>query len=264
MDNNSPIISSIHNARIKLARKLRDSKTRRSEAKFLVDGTKEIREAAEAGYSVECIFHSSECSDVLPVPASDGSLQPVTPEVLARISYGQRRDSAVAVVNTPELPLAELDINTSSIILVLDRTEKPGNLGACLRSASACGVDAVVLTSPICELFNPNTIRASRGAVFTLPIAIAQSAEAIDAFKRAQISVFAARVDAQRQLWDCSFRTGCAVVFGNEAEGLGDQWHRSDVQGYRIPMNQSTDSLNVSISAAVTLYEVVRQRTGGN
>lgn len=262
------MITSVHNPRVKQARRLREARARREHGLFLIDGEREIGLALAAGVEIESIFATpvepSRSGDPHSQPFQDMGpriLQLVSDEVLTRLSYGERGAAPVAVARQPALGLERLKWSADSLVLVLDRTEKPGNLGACLRSAAACGVDAVVLTQPVCELFNPNTIRASRGTVFTLPIAISTPGEFLSACASLGLSsIYAARVDAQTSLWDCRFAAGTALVFGSEAQGLGDEWQVDSVCPYTIPMTNRADSLNLSISAAVTLYEAVRQR----
>ncbi len=256
-----PIIESQHNAKIKRVIGLRDSSSRRRSGRFLIDGVREISLASKHGIELETIFVDENHQAELMAACGESVrnlLQPVTSKVLERISYGQRQSYPVAVGATPELTLAKLTMPPAPLILVLDRTEKPGNLGACLRSASACGVDAVILTQPVCELFNPNTIRASRGTVFTLAIAITACAAVRSICDQQNIQMYAARVDAQHSLWSQSFTSGSAFVFGSEAHGLGSEWE--GIPDFTIPMRGVTDSLNLSISAAITLYEAVRQR----
>ena len=167
----------------------------------------------------------------------------------------------VAVAKTPALEIERLQFASKKpLILVLDGIEKPGNLGACLRSAAATGADAVILTNPICDVFNPNAIRASRGCLFSVPLAVATSEEVIRLCSRLQIPVYTARVDGEIDFWRADFRGGAAIVLGNEAAGLQTSWSSSLCKSFVIPMCDDTDSLNVSISAAVTLYEAVRQR----
>lgn len=263
-----PTISSHQNPRVREVCRLRESRQRRKSGLFLVDGEKEILEAARAGLQFQAIYCTTEGAG-----SADGLadlrkynvdfehvVTLVTQDVLERLSYGQHTARPVAVAQTPELSLEQLSLNSTSRLLVLDRTEKPGNVGACLRTAAACGVDAVVLTDPICELHNPNTIRASRGAIFRIPVAEATSGELIQRCGELSIPISAARVDGQASVWDCELGSGFAIVFGNEADGLGRDWDRAGVGSFVIPMQHDTDSLNLSISCAVTLYESVRQR----
>lgn len=254
-------IESLHNPKIKRVAALRDSASRRRTGRFLIDGVREIMLAASHGIELETIFaDDSSLAELSAVGVGlPNVIQPVTSKVLARISYGQRQSYPVAVAVTPELSLSRLNLPSAPLVLVLDHTEKPGNLGACLRSASACGIDAIILAQPVCELFNPNTIRASRGTVFTLSIAMGTYEQVRDFCDQRDIQMFAARVDASQGLWSQSFLGGSALVFGSEAHGLGDEWQGT--LGFSIPMQGQADSLNLSISAAITMYEAVRQRS---
>lgn len=262
------MIESSQNPRIKRVVLLRKASQRRKSQRFLIDGVREIGLAMQSGIEIETVFldeaSKRDLSEALDRSGLGGGneriLQLVSPKVLAKISYGQREHCPIAVAVTPSLNLSRLSLQPRSIVLVLDQTEKPGNLGACLRTASACGVGAVVLTEPVCELLNPNTIRASRGTVFTLPIAVASREELLAFCKVADIPLFAARVQTAGELWKQDFRSGGALVFGSEAHGLGPEWNTDAIQSFTIPMRGAADSLNLSISAAVTLYEAVRQR----
>lgn len=253
------IIESLSNERIKQAIHLRRPQQRRRSGLFLIDGRREIELAADAKIEINAIFATEEQNSLL---SSDlqAKTHLVSNRVAERIGYGQRRDAPLAVAKTPSLSLD--DIALEGMILVLDRTEKPGNLGACLRTAQAAGVSTVVLTDPICEIFNDNAIRASRGAIFSTHLAQAERSEFLSYCSTHSLPVFCARVDGQNKLWDLDMSGNLAVVFGNEAEGLDSSWVGELVSSFTIPMADSaTDSLNLSISAAVTLFEGVRQRT---
>jgi TrmH family RNA methyltransferase len=257
-----PVISSLQNPTVKSVVRLRDARGRRQANEFLIDGNTEILRAIAAGLDLSIIFVEAGEGLPLELQRCEVPVQPVTRAVLEKISYGERGAAPVAVARTPDLPLSRLKLSSTALVLVLDRIEKPGNLGACLRTSAACGADAVILTNPVCEVFNPNTIRASRGAVFTLPVAIASVDELLQLAKGVGLKPWAARVDGSSSLWDCDFTGGSLVVFGSESQGLGDDWRREPVHSFQIPMSPRMDSLNVSISTAVTLYEAVRQRGG--
>lgn len=255
------MITSTSNPKIKETLRLRESSGRRKAKRFLIDGWQEIELAACCGIELVALFHSkSEAADRCVRLSHQPIFHQVSPGVLSKISYGQRGDSPVAVAATPELSTKEPQVASTDLVLVLDRTEKPGNLGACLRTASACGVTQVMLTDPICEVFNPNTIRASRGTVFTLPIRILTARDFRHHAITQELRVFCARVGQPKSLWDCKLKGGCSIVFGNEAHGLDEAWHAPEFNAFSIPMSGAADSLNLSISAAVTLYEAVRQR----
>lgn len=270
------VIQSFKNPRVKHALKLRESRSRRKCGEFLIDGETEICRALEHGIQISALFceaaalssqrilaHRNLAGESLrsATSALDVSVFDVSAAILKKLSYGERGDEPVAIAATPPRPLATLQLSAASRLLVLDQTEKPGNIGACLRTAAACGVDAVILCDPICELFNPNTIRASRGHVFSLPIAQTTTAEFLELAQQLGLPLLAARVDGEHSLWNLPLAAGFAVVFGNEASGLGANWKQPAVQTFQIPMAHTTDSLNLSISAAVTLYEAVRQQT---
>lgn len=257
------MIESRSNPKVKTVLQLRKSSARRESGQFLIDGVKELRHAMSSGIRIAQLFaspHSKDASMEVAVRESGGEVFEVSPSIMERISYGQRQDEIVAVARTPDLGLGSLDLHRRSLILVLDRTEKPGNLGACMRTASACGVDAVVLTNPICEAMNPNAIRASRGHLFRVPLAICTPKELHEKTSELGLGLLAARVDGEHDLWSEDFTQGCVIVFGNEAKGLEAEWNELMDHSFQIPMANASDSLNLSNSAAVTLYEAVRQR----
>lgn len=265
-----PIIESLQNPRIKQVVRLREAATRRKLGRFLIDGWREIELASRHGVQIETIFVDGTGDMAEPSASAHPSAgvehdlatrtQAVSSKVLERIGYGQRSDTPVAVAVTPQFELRQVAWEPPQVILVLDRTEKPGNLGACLRTAAAAGVSAVILTDPICEPCNPNTIRASRGSLFTVPLAVTSGALFRSFCAACQLPCFAARVDAAADLWQQDFSQGGAVLFGSEAHGLGPEWYDARVQGFTIPMQGTPDSLNLSISTALTLYEAVRQQ----
>jgi RNA methyltransferase, TrmH family len=257
------LISSPHNPFFRYCLSLRESRKRRQHQAFLVDGLVEIQRAAHHDWAIETIL----LGDQFDLPEIDQlaaeykiDVQRFTNKLFDRLIYGQSDKQPIAVAKQRMLALNSLALCSDSHVLVLDQTEKPGNLGACLRTAAACQISAVVLTNPICDLFNPNAIRSSRGAIFELPIAICTSEQFLSAAREFKLPIYAARVDSGCSLWDLELKSGTAVVFGNETHGLGSDWTGSQVQSFTIPMPGSPDSLNLSISAAVTLYEGLRQR----
>lgn len=256
-----PTIESLQNPRVKQALRLREAAQRRKLGRFLIDGRREIELAAAAGIELDTVFVSPDESWQCPAGLGPEIRQPVASKVLERISYGERQAEPVAVAVTPDFPLSRITWRPPQMLLVLDRTEKPGNLGACLRTAAAAGVGAVVLTDPVCEPWNPNAIRASRGNLFTLPLAVSTRQDFMEFCRQQHLPCWLARVDASsHSLWEQDFTGGGAIVFGNEAEGLGPAWQGPELQSFSIPMRGAPDSLNLSISAAVTLYEALRQR----
>jgi RNA methyltransferase, TrmH family len=260
-----PTIQSVHNATIKTVLKLRDAGVRRQKKQFLIDGVQEVSLAVANEFHIECVYYpesgsEAEENSLLAAGLPVSTLQPVSAAVMRKLAYGDRESSFVAVARYPSLELSHLKFTNPALILVLDGIEKPGNLGAAMRTAAAAGVHAVVLTNPVCDVFNPNAIRASRGTMFSLPIAVTTPAEFINLCQTIGVGINTARVDGSTSLWKSEFQGATAIVLGSEAHGLDQSWPSPPCRAFHIPMQDSTDSLNVSISAALALYEAVRQR----
>jgi TrmH family RNA methyltransferase len=160
----------------------------------------------------------------------------------------------------PPARLEDLVLGDDPLVAVLERVEKPGNVGAVLRTADAAGVSALIVADPQTDLYNPNTIRASLGTIFTLPVAQATAEETLSWLRSRRLTVFTARVDATRPYTAADFRGPAAIVLGSEAEGLTSVWSGAEIQAVSLPMRGAADSLNVSATAAVLFYEALRQR----
>ena len=186
----------------------------------------------------------------------------VTRGVYEKMAYRGGTEGVMAVVKSEERRLEELELRENPLIVVVERVEKPGNLGAILRSADAAGADAVVVCDPLTDLWNPNLIRSSIGAVFTVPCVACGSEECIEFLKAHGIQILTAQLQDSELYYDTDMRRGTAIVMGTEATGLTDVWREAADAHIRIPMLGRLDSLNVSVSAAILLYEAVRQRGG--
>ena len=185
----------------------------------------------------------------------------VSKEVYAKVAYREGTEGVIAEVCWKERALADLlPQGHAPLILVLESVEKPGNLGAVLRSADAAGADGVILCNPLTDLYNPNLIRASIGAVFTVPVVACTSDEAIAWLKENNIRILTAQLQDSAPYYDVDMTCGTALVMGTEATGLTDAWRQAADAHILIPMLGRLDSLNVSVSAAILLYEAVRQR----
>ena len=184
----------------------------------------------------------------------------VSPDVYAKVAYRGTTEGVIAEVRTKNLRLTDLQLGDSPLIVVLESVEKPGNLGAILRSADASGVDAVVVCDPLTDLYNPNLIRSSVGAAFTVPCVACSSEECIDFLKQSNINILTAQLQDSRLYYDTDMTCGTAIVMGTEHDGLTDQWRQAADAHIRIPMLGRIDSLNVSVSAAILMFEAVRQR----
>jgi TrmH family RNA methyltransferase len=247
--------------------RLRDRRERERTGLTLVDGLREIDRALAANALIE---------EVVVGPAAETSaegralserlagvgirLVRVSAAVVERLAFGDRAEGLVAVVRVPSLALDDLDLPAEPLVAVLEGLEKPGNLGAILRSADGAGADAVLVADPRTDPFNPNAIRASAGTIFSMPMAIGSSVSIHDWCRERGLRVVAARVDGAVAHTDADLRGGCAVVLGNEADGLGAVWRGPEVVTVRLPMLGRADSLNVSVAGAVLLYEARRQR----
>lgn len=187
----------------------------------------------------------------------------VSKEIYEKIAYRESTEGVIAEVRTRDLKLEDLQLGRNPLIMVLESVEKPGNLGAVLRSADASGVTAVLVCDPKTDLYNPNLIRASIGAIFTVPCVACSSEDAIKFLKDNNIQILTAQLQDSSLYYDCDMKSGTAIVMGTEATGLTAIWRKAADAHIRIPMLGRLDSLNVSVSAAILLYESVRQRNNG-
>jgi TrmH family RNA methyltransferase len=263
----SPSLASPSNPRIKAAARLRDRRHRDEAGLTLVDGAREVRRALASGVDVveaficEPLLAGEDARVALAALAERGvSTTSTSQPAFAKVAFGDRADGIVAVVRTPELRLDDLRLTTDPLVVVVEGIEKPGNLGAALRSADGAGADALIAASPRTDLMNPNAIRASAGTIFSVPIAAAPTREVIAWLRQRQIRIVTTRVEATSLYTDADLTGPLAVAFGSEADGLSDAWHADDITAVRLPMLGIADSLNVSVSAAVVLYEARRQR----
>ncbi len=263
----TPELTSRTNPRVRAVVALRDRRERERRGLTIVDGVREIRRALDAGVDVSEAF---VCEPLLAGPDARAALDvlvargivPVTTNatVFEKLAFGGRSEGLVAVVRIPDLSLDRLALPADALVLVVEGVEKPGNVGAALRSADGAGADALIAASPRTDLFNPNAIRASAGTVFSVPLAAAASEIVRNSLRERGLRVVAGRVDAARPYTDADLRGPLAIVVGAEATGLGDVWTGPDVEPVAIPMHGVADSLNLSVSAAVLLFEARRQR----
>lgn len=262
------IISSTQNPKIKHLLALQQkSSLRREEGLFVVEGRREIGHCVEAGYDIDTLFTLDiqgqepldACLANLRVPAE--RLFTLTPNVYEKVAYRDSTEGAIAIVRSKSQSLSDLPLPQEPLIVVLESVEKPGNLGAVLRSADAAGVDAVVVCDPLTDLYNPNLIRSSIGAVFTVPVVACTSQECIAFLKARNIKILTAQLQDSELYYATDMTCGTAIVMGTEATGLTTQWRKAADAHIRIPMLGALDSLNVSVSAAILMYEAVRQRT---
>jgi TrmH family RNA methyltransferase len=253
---------------VKAAVRLRDRSERDATGLTIVDGTREIARALDANVEVvesfvsEDLPHSTDALGVVGALERTGApVTQVSKHVMAKLAFGDRTDGVIAIIRPPSTRLADLTLPPNSLVVVVESVEKPGNLGAVLRTADGAGADAVIAADPLTDVFNPNAIRASLGTIFRLPLAVAASDEVLDWLSRQGIHALATRVDAPTRYTDIDLRESVAIIVGSESTGLTATWRGQQVTPVRIPMLGAGDSLNVSVAAAILLYEAVRQRT---
>jgi TrmH family RNA methyltransferase len=253
------VITSPSNPRVKRLVRLRRRRDREEEGVTIVEGVDEVRRAIGAGATVREAYrregHALEGLD----PGVD--VVELSAEAFDKAAVRGPAAGLLAVVDDPTRTLHGLEIGDDPLLLVVEGGEKPGNLGAMLRTADAVGVDAVIVADPTTDVANPNVVRASLGCVFTVPVARASSHEAIAWLRGHGVAIAATLVDGAVDLWDARLTGGVAVVIGTEHDGLSDVWPEAADVAVRIPMSGVADSLNASVSAAVLLYEAARQRS---
>jgi RNA methyltransferase, TrmH family len=260
-------ITSRHNPRFREALALRDTRHRRRSGRILVDGAREVGRAMSAGHrALEAwVAHerirSAEAREVLAGLESAGAdVVDVSPDLLARLAYGDRDDGLVAIFPLPATDLGRLELPGAPLLGVVVDLEKPGNLGAVMRSADGAGVDGLIVADPASDPWSPNAIRASLGTIFSLRVAVCTSEEARDDLARRGIRIVAADPEGEQEYGRVDLTGPMAIVLGAEATGLPDAWRGDDVVRARIPMHGVADSLNVAASAAILFYEARRQR----
>ncbi|NLF10108.1 MAG: RNA methyltransferase [Pirellulaceae bacterium] len=261
-------ITSPQNSRVKDAVRLRDRRHRRKQGRIIIDGARELLRAIASGvepvetFVCPALCHSAESKNLLEMlPRPGGEVFEVGEAVFDKLSFGDRAEGVLAVAAAPQKTLDSLMPAENALIAVLEAVEKPGNLGAVLRSADAAGLSALIAADPRTDLYNPNAIRASLGTIFTMPVREATGGETLAWLRRYGFRIVAARVDGSVPYTEADYRGRTAVVLGSEAEGLSALWRGGDIRAVRLPMLGAADSLNVSAAAAVLFYEALRQRS---
>ena len=261
-------ITSTANPRVKAAARLRGRRERDRQGLTLIDGVRETLRALQAKAVLREVFVVPELLADQEAQALRERLAEERVEVVElgrdafeKLAYGDRLDGVVAVAETPPRSLEALILPAEPLIAVIEGVEKPGNLGAILRSADGAGLNAVIVAESATDLFNPNIIRASIGTVFAIPVAVASSGDLLDWLTRRDIAIIAARVQGSVDYAEADYRGAVAIALGSEARGLSDPWAELARASVKLPMLGVADSLNVSATAAVLFYEALRQRT---
>ena len=269
------VITSAQNSKIKLLLELQEkSKTRKKEGLFVVEGRRELLHCIEAGYAPFAVFFCPEIISEKDRTEIENAIEKQNAATLGKlplaievpqqlydtVAYRGGTEGVVAEMHCKDLNLDSLKLKENPLIVVLESVEKPGNLGAVLRSADASGVDAVIVCDPLTDMYNPNLIRSSIGAIFTVPVATAKSDEAIAWLKAKGAKIYTAQLQNSEWYYDTDMKGATAIVMGTEATGLTNAWRNAADAHIKIPMLGRLDSLNVSVSAAILMYEAVRQR----
>ena len=262
-------IQSRQNDQVKNLVKLRERKHRDRQERFLVEGLRELGHAIGSGYEVETIYYCPECfpstqheTFIADTCSNDGPpLVRMSEDAFNKAAYREGPDGIIAIAKQQSHSIQELDLPAAPLLLVLEGIEKPGNLGAILRSADGAGADAVILVDCVLDLYNPNAIRSSQGLVFALPIICTEQAYLSEWLTKHQIQTVATTPDTKNLHWDIDYKKPTALLFGSESDGLTDFWLRHANERIRISMAGRADSLNVAAAAAVCLYEAKRQRS---
>ena len=261
-------ISSTQNATVKYILQLQEkSRNRKKEEKCILEGFRELSLALEGNYEVDTVFFYPE---ICPQPRvlelfKTSTHQPecieISKEVYQKVAYRGSTEGVLAIVHTKEHTLENIQLSTKQpLLLVAEAPEKPGNIGALLRTADAANVDAILIANPKTDLYNPNIVRSSVGCVFTTQIATGSTAEIISFLKEKNIAIYCAALTASANYHIQDFTQASAIVVGTEATGLSDEWLENSTQNIIIPMQGKIDSMNVSVSAAILIFEAKRQR----
>lgn len=269
-DFDSVFISSMQNTRIKQAVKLRDRSERNKTECFLIEGYRELLRSVDAGWKTETLFYcpefflgTNESSLIARIADKGAQVLRCSEPVFKKISYRDRPDGLLAIAPQRHLTLSDLDrqlISKNPFLIVAEAIEKPGNLGTILRCSDAVGLDALILSDPCTDIFNPNVVRASVGTLFTVPVVESKGEEVIKWLENRQISILAATPHATKEFTEVDLTGPIAIAVGTEQLGLSQKMLEKATLQVRIPMCGIADSLNVAMATTVLLYEALRQR----
>lgn len=238
------------------------SKFRQKTDSFLIEGKKEILFAIKSGYKIEKIFfYSKICSEIEVKQWSDNAeIIEINKKIFEKIAYRKTTEGVIAIAKSKDHNLANLNLSRNPLILVVEAIEKPGNIGALLRTADAAKLDAVIIANSKCDLYNSNVVRSSVGCLFANQIAIGSTTEVIRYLQKKNITIYCASLQNSNAYHLQDFTKPSALVVGAEESGLSEDWKQLDVKNIIIPMQGEIDSINVSVAAAVLIFEAKRQR----
>ena len=259
-------INSTSNPKIKWVKSLHKNSTRREEGVFVVEGAKEIAMALDGGYLLNSLFvcpdiYGESPDKILKQVQNNIEIYSISAQCYEKITYRNSTNGILGVFQAKAKTLDELNFGDNPFFLIVESVEKPGNLGAIIRTADGAGADAVIVCDPKCDIFNPNVIRSSVGTVFTKQVVTGSSEEVFDFLQKHEVAAFGALLSKESSIYNqTDLTTPSAIVLGTEHEGLSKFWIER-TKPIIIPMNGTNDSLNVSNAAAILAYEVIRQRS---
>jgi len=239
------------------------SKARKQSGTFLIEGQREIELAIKGGFEIETILFLPEIiseAQIAKLTRRTVDLIEISKEVYQKLAYRDTTEGILAVAKTKSLQLSDLKLSEKPLILVAEAPEKPGNIGAMLRTADAANIDAVIIANPKSDMFNPNIVRSSVGCLFTNQIATGTTQEIIDFLQQKNINIYAATLQNSTSYHTQDYTKPTALVVGTEATGLSAEWRDNATQNIIIPMQGEIDSMNVSVAAAILIFEAKRQR----
>lgn len=258
-------ISSLANQKIKdIARFIKNARDRQRAGIVIVDGQREIEEAIRSSWKIEEFFYCSEFikkeKEILKIKNISQKSFQVSKKVFEKISYKKNPDGCLAILKPRFLKLKDIKLKKNPLVLVLESVEKPGNLGAIIRTAYASGVDLLILNDQKTDIYSPNVIRSSTGFVFSMPLVLSSISETFSWLKDNNFQIFITSLKGEKSHFEIDFTKASAIVFGTESFGISKSWQEKEVEQIRIPMISGVDSLNVSVSAGIIVYEALRQR----
>lgn len=255
-------ITSIHNSFIKEIVQLQSkSRIRKNTGRFVIEGKREISLAVKGNYDLLQVLYCDEIYKKNDLESFQTEIVKISKEVYQKIAQRDSTEGLIAIAKNKDFNLSSLKLKSEKpLILVAEAPEKPGNIGALLRTADAANVDAVLIANPKTDLYNPNIIRSSVGCVFTNQIASGSTSEIIEFLKENEIDIFCAALSASKSYETIDYVNASAIIVGTESRGLSEEWLKNATQNIIIPMQGQIDSLNVSVSAAILIFEAKRQR----
>tara|TARA_R110002049_G_scaffold272657_2_gene450304 strand:- start:7318 stop:8121 length:804 start_codon:yes stop_codon:yes gene_type:complete len=265
--NNIKQITSLQNPLVKKTLLLQDKSRERKKANlFVLEGVRELQLALKGNYEIDTLFFCPDLvsnQTVIDLTKNNSTIDliQITTDIYQKIAYRTTTEGVLALVKCKEHSIGNLKLSPKKpLVLVVEAPEKPGNIGALLRTADAANLAAVIIANPKTDLYNPNTIRSSVGSLFTNNIAMGSTAEIISFLKANNIQIYCAALTASKEYTKIDYTKSSAIVVGTEATGLSEEWLNSATQNIIIPMEGEIDSMNVSVAAAVVIFEAKRQR----